>query len=84
MILSRTTKIINKFNSKPFKINGLDAEFLELEAKVNGVEDEIFYFLTFVDGGEKVYMIMAWTVKNRKEEHKKTFKTIAESFELVD
>ena len=83
-ILSRTTKIINKFNSKPFKINGLDAEFLELEAKVNGVEDEIFYFLTFVDGGEKVYMIMAWTVKNRKEEHKKTFKTIAESFELID
>ena len=83
-ILSRTTKIINKFNSKPFKINGLDAEFLELEAKVNGVEDEIFYFLTFVDGGEKVYMIMAWTLKNRKEEHKKTFKTIAESFELID
>ncbi|WP_108244630.1 hypothetical protein [Muricauda brasiliensis] len=83
-ILSRTTKIINKFNSKPFKINGLDAEFLELEAKVNGVNDEIFYFLTFVDGGEKVYMIMAWTLKNRKEEHKKTFKTIAESFELID
>ena len=83
-ILSRTTKIINKFNSKPFKINGLDAEFLELEAKVNGVDDEIFYFLTFVDGGEKVYMIMAWTLKNRKEEHKKTFKTIAESFELID
>jgi len=83
-ILSRTTKIINKFNSKPFKINELDAEFLELEAKVNGVDDEIFYFLTFVDGGEKVYMIMAWTLKNRKEEHKKTFKAIAESFELID
>ncbi|NVN18560.1 hypothetical protein GUA46_09410 [Muricauda sp. HICW] len=83
-ILSRTTKIINKFNSKPFKINGLDAEFLELEAKVNGVDDEIFYFLTFVDGGEKVYMIMAWTLKNRKEEHKKTFKAIAESFELIN
>lgn len=83
-ILSRTTKIINKFNSKPFKINGLDAEFLELEANVNGVDDEIFYFLTFVDGGEKVYMIMAWTLKNRKEEHKKTFKAIAESFELIN
>ena len=83
-ILSRTTEIINKSNSKSFKINGLDAESLELDAKVNGVDDEISYFLTFIDGNEKVYMLMCWTLKSKKEEHKKTFKTIAESFELTD
>jgi len=40
--------------------------------------------LTFIDGGEKVYMVMGWTLKERKKEHKKTFKTIAESFRLID
>ena len=83
-ILSRTTEINGKSEPESIKIHGLDAEFLELDAKVNGLDNEISYFLTFVDGREKVYMIMCWTLKNQKEEHEKTFKTIAESFELID
>lgn len=83
-ILSRTTNITKKSSSTSSKINGLDSESLELDAKVNGVNDEISYFLTFVDGGERVYMIMAWTLKDMKAEHKKTFKTIAESFQIMD
>ncbi len=82
-ILSRTTEIIGKSEPESIKIHGLVAEALELDAKVNGLDNEISYFLTFVDGGEKVYMIMCWTLKNQKEEHKKTFKTIAESFKLI-
>ncbi|MDF0716280.1 hypothetical protein PY092_08990 [Muricauda sp. 334s03] len=83
-ILSRTSEINSKSEPKSIKIHGLDAEALELDAKVNGLDNDISYFLTFVDGREKVYMIMCWTLKNQKEEHKKTFKTIAESFELID
>jgi len=83
-ILSRTTEINGKSKPESIKINGLESESLELDATVNGLDNEISYFLTFVDGGEKVYMIMCWTLKNQKEEHKKTFKTIAESFELID
>lgn len=82
-ILSRTTEINRKSEPTSIKIHGLNAEFLELDAKVNGLNNEISYFLTFVDGDEKVYMIMCWTLKNQKDEHKKTFKTIAESFELA-
>lgn len=82
-ILSRTTKINNKSEPQSLRINGLDAETVELDAIVNGMGNEISYFLTFVEGEDNVYMIMAWTLKDKKIEHKKTFKTIAESFELV-
>jgi len=83
-ILSRTTEINNKSEPQSLRINGLDAETVELDAIVNGMDNEISYFLTFVEGEDNVYMIMAWTLKDKKIEHKKTFKTIAESFELID
>jgi len=83
-ILSRTTEITQKSEPKSLKINGLDAESIELDAIVNGLAGEISYFLTFVEGEDNVYMIMGWTLKDRKTEHKKTFKTIAESFQLID
>ncbi|MHA7830711.1 MAG: hypothetical protein ACX93O_06405 [Flagellimonas sp.] len=83
-ILSRTTEINNKSEPQSLRINGLDAETVELDAIVNGMDNEIAYFLTFVEGEDNVYMIMAWTLKDKKIEHKKTFKTIAESFELID
>ena len=82
-ILSRTTKINKKSTPEPLKINGLDAEILEVDAVIEGVDNEISYFITFVDGGDMLYMIMAWTLKDKKAVHKKTFRTIAESFELL-
>ena len=83
-ILSRTTKITLKTDPTSIKMNGLVAEYVDLNAKVNGVNDEISYFLTFIEGSERVYMIMAWTLKDKKMEHEKTFKTIAESFQVID
>ena len=83
-ILSRTTEINNKSKPQSLRINGLDAESVELGAIVNGMDNEISYFLTFVEGEGNVYMIMAWTLKAKKEEHKKTFKAIAQSFQLID
>lgn len=82
-ILSRTTEINRKTKPEFLKIHGLDAETMELDANIEGVANEISYFLTFIEGDDRVYMVMAWTLKNKKMEHKKTFKTIAESFELV-
>lgn len=83
-ILSRTTKVGSKSNPEPLNINGSNAESLEIDAKMEGVDNEISYFITFVEGSDQVYMIMAWTIKDKKKEHKKTFKTIAESFKLID
>ena len=81
-ILSRTTKINKKSTPEPLKINGLDAEILEVDAIIEGVDNEISYFITFVDGGDMLYMIMAWTLKDKKAVHKKTFRTIAVKVKL--
>ena len=69
---------------RPLTIHGLNAESVEIDGHVEGVDEEIAYFLTFVEGTENIYMIMAWTLKSKKEEHQKTFETIAQSFELID
>ncbi len=65
---------------KTLKIHGLDAIQLQLDGKIEDVDEEIAYFLTFVEGKEKLYMMMAWTLKTRKEKYSKTFETIAKSF----
>ncbi|MEC7771211.1 MAG: hypothetical protein VX798_08505 [Bacteroidota bacterium] len=83
-LLSRGAKINTKSQPEPLTINGLDAETMELDAYIDGVPNEISYFLTFIEGDDRVYMVMGWTLKNKKAEHKKTFKTIAESFQLID
>lgn len=82
-ILSRTTKVNSKTNPKPFKINNLNSIYQEVDATLRNVDNEISYFITFVEGNDHVYMIMAWTLNSKKQEHKKTFKTIAESFKLI-
>lgn len=68
---------------RSLNINGLDAEQVEIDAHVEGVDEEISYFLTFVEGPENVYLVMAWTLKNKKEEHAKTYGIMAESFRLI-
>lgn len=65
------------------KINGLDAESVEIDSNVNGIDEELSYFLTFVEGPENVYMIMSWTLKDKKENHRTIFEAIASSFGLI-
>jgi len=83
-LLSRSAEISNKTKPELRIINDLDSEVMELDAIIDGIPSEISYFLTFVEGDERVYMIMAWTPKDKKMEHKTTFKAIAQSFELID
>jgi hypothetical protein len=71
--------------SKPeaVKVGNLDAQQVQIDGNVEGISQEIAYFLSFVEGKEKVYMIMAWTIKDRKEKYRKTFDKIAKSFRLI-
>jgi hypothetical protein len=79
-----TISISYESEIKPLNINGLDAESVQIDGKVEGIDEEIAYFLTFVEGTDNIYMMMSWTLQSKKEEHKKTFETIAQSFELID
>lgn len=82
-LFNERMRVNTQSSPRSLKINGLDAEQVEMDAHVEGVDEEISYFLTFVEGPENVYMIMAWTLKNKKEEHAKTYGVMAESFGLV-
>jgi hypothetical protein len=62
------------------KIKGLPAQQVQADGQVEGIRYEISYFLTFVEGEQNLYMIMAWTIKDRKEKYAEMFKTIAGTF----
>lgn len=79
-LLGTTMNIHQKTEPKPSTINGLASESMEINANVEGVDEEIAYFLTFIDGGEDVFMIMSWTLKSYAHQYRKTFEMIAESF----
>lgn len=74
--------VLGRTNERSLKINGLNAEIIELEGRAPDIDYDIAYFLTFIEGREKVYMIMAWTLKNRIKKYRPTFEKIAHSFEL--
>lgn len=82
--LAERMDITNQSKPEPMHISGLEAETLEIDAKVDNIEEELTYFLTFLEGENKIYMIMSWTLKSKKQNHKKTFETIAHSFEVKD
>ncbi len=79
--LEESVVINRKSNSKSLKINNLNAVQLEIDATFDGID--ITYFLTFITGSEKVYMIMNWTLENRKDKYRNTFDKMANSFKTI-
>lgn len=69
---------------KAMEINGMKAEMLEFEAKVEEVPSNIYYILTFIEGKDKMYMIMAWTMPKNKEKYQEDFVAAIKSFKMLD
>lgn len=68
---------------KPVKINGLDAEMMDFEAKVEGVESDIYYCVSFIEGKDKLYWVMAWTMPSSKDKYKPDFEAAMKSFREI-
>ncbi|MEL6917111.1 MAG: hypothetical protein AAFO99_05200 [Bacteroidota bacterium] len=73
----------NQSPSRALKINGMDAEIVEIDGKAQDVIYDIAYTLGFVEGEKNVYMIMAWTLKDKRKKFKKTYDLAIKSFELL-
>jgi hypothetical protein len=82
-LITSNMNVIDKKEVTFSKINGLDAAATEIDASLDGVKVPVTYFLTFIEGREKLYMIMAWTLQNRKENHRATFDEMARSFNTI-
>lgn len=78
-LLNEKITIKNKKESKPVKINNLAAQQVQFDGTVEGIKYEIAYFFTFAEGKTDVYMIMQWTIKDRKQKYASMFDKIAKS-----
>jgi hypothetical protein len=81
--LSENMTVISEGEVVSLKINDRDAQSVQMDGNVDGVLSGISYYLTFVEGNDKVYMIMAWTLANRKEKYGKTFDAMAKTFKVL-
>lgn len=81
-LMAEHCTIMERSRPESMHINGLDAEMLTVEARVNGID--VSHLLTFVEGTDNVYFIMAWTMKSKKERYMKDFRTMAKSFKLLE
>lgn len=83
-LLAERIRILKQTEATFTTINNLEASQLSIDAKVDGIEETLSYFLTFVEGKQKVYLVMCWTTSSKKEEHRATFETISNSFKLLE
>jgi hypothetical protein len=60
--------VIDESDIDYMKINGMAGAKKSLDANVAGVPEPISYYLGFAEGKESLYMVMAWTLKSRKDD----------------
>jgi hypothetical protein len=62
------------------KVNGLDCRTFTMRGYVEGVEPQIFYKMRIVQGKDRFYYIMTWTLVSRRERHEPTMDMMLDSF----
>lgn len=67
---------------KTMKINGLEAKLFSFEGTTSGVD--IFWELAFVEGNNRYYQIMAWTLAEDRDEHDAKMMAMLNSFRETD
>jgi hypothetical protein len=80
---SSRMNVTGKNELSTLKFNDLNASAIELDATVEGVSVPITYFLTFIEGNKKMYMVMAWTLKDNKDKQRGSFTDMVKTFKLI-
>lgn len=62
------------------KINGMDAEIVSFNAKVEGVAYEVFYQAAFYEGKNNFYYLSTWTLANKKGDNREEMEAMIKSF----
>lgn len=65
---------------KEQKINGFEAVNVSFNGEDTESGENIFYYITIVDGPTHIYQIFSWTLFDKKEQHLQTIKKMSESF----
>ena len=67
-------------DEEAIKVGEFDGMRKELVATVPGIDAEVGYFLTMVEGKNNVYTIMQWTLGSRMDKYKPEFEKMVDSF----
>lgn len=70
--------------SKDIKINGLSAKVMSFEGKVDGIQKMVYYKMAFVEGKNRYYQVMTWTLAERKEKYEPVMQKMIDSFKEMD
>ena len=79
---NENSKLLETPEIRPVKIRGMDAEIVRVEAKVEDIPKDLFYSMGFIEGEEKFYMLIAWTLLDSKEKYSEPFEKIIRSFKI--
>ena len=63
------------------EINTYPARQFKMEGEIDGLD--FFYLVGFIEGDENIYMLMNWTLKDRKSRYENIFEYINGSFKLL-
>lgn len=77
---TQNLEVISKSKIASFNANGVKAKSVEIDATLEGVSSPITYFITCIEGKDKLYLVLAWTLQNRKDTHRETFKRMVRTF----
>lgn len=83
-MIHENAKIYSQSQPIPMKIDGCEAEQVEMVAEVEGVPSKVYYLLTYIEGVHKVYMVMAWTLENRKNKLRPDYSYAISSFKCLE
>ncbi len=79
--LSENLEITSQVNLEIKEINQRNARMTEIDGKLDDIS--ISYLMTYVEGDQNVYMIMAWTLADRKIKYQNAFMAMSKSFTLL-
>lgn len=80
--LNEALKPRHKTKPKSITINNLKVEFIEMDAKLEGIEDIASYFIYYIEAPGNLYTIMAWTLKNKKDIYREKVKKMMSTFNV--
>jgi hypothetical protein len=83
-LTTSSMNVLTKSELKFFPLNGLNAANIEIDAEIEGVNTPITYFLTFVEGDDTLYFVMAWTLQKYKDDYRETFAEMAKTFKTTN
>jgi hypothetical protein len=81
-VIEEGVKITSMQEIKSLTIDGMDAKVLQFDGTVEGIAEPINYYTAFVEGKDKVYFIMTWTLESKKEAFKDVADKMIKSFKV--